>query len=270
MKKLIKLTMVLLVVILFLPTCKKDTAPTVCMVIDANQNKRKVIFTYKNNTTLTRITDYSDSSNFLTANIYDLSYNNYGQVASITAMHESGLYDSISFDFTNTSKIRETQYVLTDGKMILNYTRNFSLDVHGYIASDTLYGVIPARKSMIMSGYTTYTYDASYNLLSINNFTPGGYSNFAIAYSYTDTLIQSNSYNIARFTSLSHYGSEYQWIFPQMYNLPLTEVVTTNGSATTHKFTYTLDAYKNALIETLTVPGCVDCGKTTNYKYGCF
>jgi hypothetical protein len=270
MKKLIKLSLVLLIVMLFLPTCMKNNTTTTCLVIDATQNKRKVVFTYTNNTYLTRITDYSDSANILTASRYNFSYNSYGQVSAITEMHESGLFDSISFEFVGISKIREKQYIQTDGAMVLNYSRNFILDMHGFIASDTLYGLLPARKSMILSAYTTYAYDASYNLASIENFSPDGSTNFSITYSYINNLIQNNSYKIARFTCIGHYGTEYQYIFPQMYKFPLKTIITTNGTTTTNIFTYALDTNNNPVSETMTVTGCPDCDRITSYKYGCY
>ena len=154
--------------------------------------------------------------------------------------------------------------------MQLNYSRNYSLDVHGLITSDTLYGLLPARKGMLVSNYTTYAYDAGNNLVSLDNYAPGGGQNFNITYAYTDTLIQNNSYNIARFSCIQHYGSEYQYVFPRINKLPIKIFYTANSSTTIYDYTYDLDVNKNPLSENTNVATCFDCSHTTYYKYECY
>lgn len=271
MNKLIKLSLVLFGLMLFLPTCtKNNNNSTSCLVTSVSQGKRKLLFTYAGNTALTQITDYSDSTNVLSANRYNVSYNGYSQVSSVTESLETGAYDSVSFEYSGSSKIMEKQYYLTGNGMWLNYTRNFIIGSNGYITSDTLYGNQPARKSMIIYGYSHYAYDGENNLASYTYFFPDGSQNFSITYTYGDTLIQNNSYNIARFTCIDHYGSDYQFVFPQINKLPSKISSTANGETTSSSFTYDLDTHKNPITEYTTESGCPDCTLTTIYKYGCY
>jgi hypothetical protein len=270
MKRTVKIFAVLLVLVLFLPDCKKNTSSvTACLVSSVSQLKRKIIFTYSSNAIMTRITDYSDSTNVLSISRYDVSYNTYGQVSSVMENLESGVHDSVAFDYSVSSRIRQKKYLETGSGMALNYTRDFVLNTQGYITSDSVYGELPVRKSLILYGYSTYEYDADYNLLTYNSYYPNGTLYFSLSYIYGDTPVKNNSYDIARFSCLEHYGSDYQYVLPPIKKLPSQETLTTNGVTSPALYTYDLDANSNPINEYSTYPSCQSCAKTTYYKYIC-
>lgn len=270
MNKLGKLSMVLIVLMVLLPACLKNTSTsTGCLVTSVIQGKRKLIITYTNNVLLRQISDYSDTTNVLTLSQYNFSYNNYGQLSSVTENLESGAYDSISLEYPGGSTISENQYLQSGKVMLLNSTRNFIISSDGYLMSDTIYGSQPARKSFVITGYSQYAYDGSHNLTSYTYFNPDGSESFSVAYNYGDTLIQNNSYNIARFSCIDHYGSAYQIVFAQMNRLPTKISTTINGVTTTLNYTYDLDSHNNPVTDYSTESGCPDCNITTAYKYAC-
>lgn len=270
MRKLIKLSLVLLVLILFLPTCTKNkNNSTSCLVTGVTQGKRKLVFTYSGNSVLTQITDYSDSANALTASRYNISYNSSLQVSSVTESLESGVYDSLSFVYPGRTMITENQYIQSGDVMYLNYTRSFFLGANGLITSDTLYGNQSARKSMVINGYSHYVYYGNNNLATYTNFNADGNTNFNVSYVYTDTIIQNNSYNIARFVFIDHFGQGNQYVSPQIYNYPSEVTFISTGGTILTNYTYDLDANSDPVADYATVPGCTSCAVTTYYKYGC-
>ncbi|MGD0583309.1 MAG: hypothetical protein ABR974_10230 [Bacteroidales bacterium] len=270
MNKLVKLSMFLIVLMVLLPECMKNTSTsTGCLVTSVIQGKRKIIITYTNNVLLKQISDYLDTTSVLSLNLYNFSYNNYGQLSAVTENLEGGVYDSISLEYSGGSRIVENQYLQSGKVMVLNSTRDFIISVDGYLLSDTLYGSQSARKSFVITGYSQYAYDGNHNPATYTYFNPDGSESFSVAYNYGDTLIQNSSYNIARFSCIDHYGSSYQIVFPQISRLPTKISTTINGETTIMNYTYDLDSHSNPVTDYSTVSGCADCNITTTYKYGC-
>ncbi len=268
----IKVIVFVIILMIFLPDCKKNTTSSNpnCLVVNVIRQKRKIVFSYTNTAILKEIDDYSDSTSVLSLNRNLITFNSLGQVSGVVEEHETGIRDSISFEYSGSSKVIERKYLETNSGMQIEYTRNYIFNSSGLITSDSIYGEIPVRKSLILSRYTKYSYDASNNLSSIAGYQTDGTQIYNVAYEYSSSPIKNTSYNIARFTFLDNYSQEVQYVFPQMNYLPSQITNTVNGVSTPVLYTYDLDSNGKAVADYATTPGCQSCSTTTRYTYTCY
>lgn len=254
--------------LLLLSECKKKDTGTTCIVTSVTELKRKVIFTYLSGAVLTRVSDYSDSTNVLSLSTIDIAYNSYGQVISVNENLESGVRDSITYYYSGSAKVTEKKYLYGDAGMTLLYSRSFILDNKGYLSSDTIYAENQAKGATNIQSYSTYEYDSGLNLTAYANYTAGGNLNYSVVFEYSENPVKSSSYDVARFSFIEHYGDSYQLVFPLMVNLP-NKITYNHGTTSVATYTYDLDSNGNSVAENYTVSGCPDCTKTIYYNYKC-
>jgi hypothetical protein len=181
---------------------------------------------------------------------------------------ESGVTDSITFGY-GSSKITESQYLKTGDIYFLNYKRNYLFNSQSNLSSDTIYLIEKGGKGQQIYRYSTYEYDQNYNVKTLENYNFNGTLNFSASYEYGDTLIQSPSYVIARFSILGHFESSYQYILPNRKNLVYMERINSGNDTYLNTYSYEMDSKCNALKENKVISNCEACNTTTTYKYYC-
>lgn len=271
MKTAVKLFGILISLTIIFTTCSKIKEPQkACLVTGAIQGKRKVVFVYNSNRQLTLISDYSDSTLQSSSNTVNFYYDAYGQLSYIAENLESGVSDSIAFEYKNSSKITESQYLKTGDGYYMNYTRSYLFNSQGSLTSDTIYySNVKGGKGLEVYKYSTYEYDQNYNVKTLENYFPNGTLIYSASYEYGDSLIQSPSYVIARFSILGHFESSYQYVLPNRKNLVYMERINSGNNSYLNTYSYELDSKSNVVQENKVVQNCEACNTTTTFNYNC-
>ena len=256
MKWLIKFALAITGIMIFqFLSCKKDTTSSSdCLVSTATQFERRLEFTYDNNGRIIKVKNFPDTV-YNEPDIINLSYNSSGSLASVKEdfTNNSGLIDSIAFEYLGKTAIMERQFYRTGTGMAENYQRTYKFDSNNYLTSDTFYTYSYAPPYLTLSEYNSYEYDNIGNIIKMSNYRQsqnGSVLNYTMAYEYSDTLIPNTSYSIARFTFLSPIistnVSTYNYILPHRINLVSKESLSGDAygnSTLTHTFEFNSRKY---------------------------
>lgn len=271
MKRSIRLTIIIIAIAILFPTCFKDANNTqTCLITSVIRNERKIVMTYSAGKMLIGISDYSDSANILTLNQYDLFYNINGYLSSVNLHLETGVWDSLAFDYTVNSRVKQRLFTSSANGYVLNNTRSYVLDNNGYISSDTTWDANNLQKgSAAMLNFSTYQYDDNQNLKTFRNYNPNGSINFSMDITYSNTSITNTSFHIAKFTAMDKFMGSYQFLFPTTRKLPSKIVFASGGSSWINDYTYTYNSDGDVIVEDFTSSSCDGCTTTTQYNYRC-